>query len=103
MDQLQAGKIAALESYFASRMPEIKAAQLAQKEGNTLTSSQQELLDDFTVKYNSILDAGGINDLIDDIKAQAVKGVSGGSGGSGGSSGSGSSALNAAMSQYAPT
>ena len=103
MDQLQAGKIAALESYFKSVLPEIKAAQLAQKEGNTLTSSQQELLDDFTVKYNSILDAGGINDLIDDIKAQAVKGVSGGSGGSGGSSGSGSSALNAAMSQYAPT
>ena len=103
MDQLQAGKIAALESYFASRMPEIKAAQLAQKEGNKLTEPQQELLDDFNVKYNSILDAGGINDLIDDIKAQAVKGVSGGSGGSGGSSGSGSSALNAAMSQYAPT
>ena len=103
MDQLQAGKIAALESYFEPLMPEIKAAQLAQKEGNTLTSSQRELLDDFTVKYNSILDAGGINDLIDDIKAQAVKGVSGGSGGSGGSSGSGSSALNAAMSQYAPT
>ena len=103
MDQLQAGKIAALESYFASRMPEIKAAQLAQKEGNKLTEPQQELLDDFNVKYNSILDAGSINDLIDDIKAQAVKGVSGGSGGSGGSSGSGSSALNAAMSQYAPT
>jgi hypothetical protein len=66
-------KTAALELYYGPMEMEIKAAKLAQLGGDGVTDVQQALLDEYDTKFAAILEAKGIDTMLEQIKNEALK------------------------------
>jgi len=66
-------KTAALELYYGPMEMEIKAAKLAQLGGDGVTDVQQALLDEYDTKFAAILEAKGIDTMLEQIKDEALK------------------------------
>lgn len=74
LKQVQEGQIAALDAMYETTAPEMKAAEVAVLAG-TATKDQIKAVKDKQIKYMAILDMAGMHDLIEQLRAQAVKKV----------------------------
>ena len=72
LKQVQAGQIAALDAMYEVIAPELKQAELNVLAG---TASQKEIkmIRDRQIKYMAILDMAGMHDLIQELRAEAIK------------------------------
>ena len=72
-EKVMATKTAALDLYYGPMEMEIKAAKLAQLGSDGVTAVQQALLDEYDTKFAAILEAKGIDTMLEQIKDEALK------------------------------
>jgi len=72
LKQVQAGQIAALDAMYEVIAPELKQAELNVLAG-TASKKEMQMVQDRQIKYMAILDMAGMHDLIQELRAEAIK------------------------------
>ena len=72
LKQVQAGQIAALDAMYEVIAPELKQAELNVLAG-TASKKEMQMVKDRQIKYMAILDMAGMHDLIQELRAEAIK------------------------------
>ena len=76
LKQVQAGQVAALDAMYETIAAEMKQAEVNVLAG-TASPEEIKMVRDKQIKYMAILDMAGMHDLIEQLRAAAVKGTGG--------------------------
>ena len=76
LKQVQAGQVAALDAMYETMAGEMKQAEVNVLAGKA-SPAEIKMVQDKQIKYMAILDMAGMHDLIEELRAAAVKGTGG--------------------------